>query len=116
MNPILSQVARAHSANMAKHGKWSHVLDGKTPTQRIKEAGYKPAYYIEGDLKRLIIGENVGKSEEFPDELMKRFMDSKGHREVILGKRFTEVGVGQFRNKDGWIYTTQVFSAPLGKE
>src|SRR6516165_3586360 len=40
-NPTLFKVARAHSANMAKQGKMDHVLDGKKPPQRVKEAGYR---------------------------------------------------------------------------
>ena len=39
-NPILCEVARAHSTNMAAKGEMNHVLDGKNPAQRVKEAGY----------------------------------------------------------------------------
>ena len=40
LNSVLTKVARAHSANMAKQEKMEHELDGKNPSQRIKEAGY----------------------------------------------------------------------------
>src|SRR5713101_1572450 len=39
-NKTLCEVARAHSANMAKQGKMEHELDGKTPADRVKAAGY----------------------------------------------------------------------------
>src|SRR5262249_44069045 len=40
VNPILTKTARAHSANMAKQKVMEHKLDGKTPDQRVDEAGY----------------------------------------------------------------------------
>src|SRR5262245_36141646 len=40
INPLLSKIARAHSANMAKQEKMAHDLDGKTPYQRLTDAGY----------------------------------------------------------------------------
>src|SRR5262245_9093009 len=40
INPILQSVARAHSANMARHHQMSHVLDGKSPFDRLNAAGY----------------------------------------------------------------------------
>src|SRR2546425_8671674 len=43
-NETLVKVARAHSANMARQGKMEHVLDGKTPMQRIKASGYQAAW------------------------------------------------------------------------
>src|SRR6266849_8990868 len=46
-NKILCEVARAHSANMAKQGKMEHELDGKTPADRVKAAGYIHAHMAE---------------------------------------------------------------------
>src|SRR5712691_11080652 len=46
-NPILFEVARAHSANMAKQREMKHELDGKNPTDRIKAAGYEYSYIAE---------------------------------------------------------------------
>src|SRR5438132_14077986 len=40
VNMTLVKVARAHSANMAKQGKMEHELDGKSPSQRLLDAGY----------------------------------------------------------------------------
>ena len=41
VNPLLTAAAKAHSANMAKKGEMNHVLDGKNPADRVKEAGYR---------------------------------------------------------------------------
>src|SRR3954462_15911516 len=43
-NPLLFQIARAHTDNMAKQAKRNHGLEDKTPLDRIKDAGYKFAW------------------------------------------------------------------------
>src|SRR5262245_24426929 len=53
-NLTLFKVARAHSANMAAKEEMNHVLDGKTPPDRIKAAGYQYSW----------AGENIAYSSE----------------------------------------------------
>ncbi len=104
-SPILSRVARAHSVNMAKQKKMDHVLDGKTPFQRLKAADYVYEY----------AGENVAyRPEEMPlKAVMKGWMDSPLHRQNILDKNFTEIGLGGAADKEGTtIYYTQMFGTP----
>src|SRR5262249_2860660 len=72
-SPLLFQVARGHSANMAKQGKMDHKLDGKTPYDRIKGAGYKYS----------LAGENIAVGEVPIERVMKSWMDSKVHRDNI---------------------------------
>jgi uncharacterized protein YkwD len=103
MNQMLVEVARAHSANMAKQQKMEHDLDGKTPYDRIKAAGYK---YSLG-------GENIARGLKLPiKSIMELWMKSKVHRENILEPKFTEIGVGIARNDKGEVYYTQVFATP----
>jgi uncharacterized protein YkwD len=104
-SPLLLKVARAHSANMAKQGKMAHILDGKKPNERVLEAGYDYNY----------TGENIAEFDRDYSlkELMKDWMDSQHHRENILNKKFTEIGVGIARGKKGLVYYTQVFGKPL---
>lgn len=101
-SPLLFKVARAHSANMAKHGKMAHDLDDKNPFQRLKEAGYKYAF----------AAENVAAGLDELDEVMKGWMESEPHRKNILSDKFTEIGVGIARDKKGEPYLTQVFGKP----
>src|SRR5438132_1909506 len=80
-NPQLFKAARGHSANMAKQEKMEHVLDGKTPGQRARAAGYRGAW----------IGENIAAGEEWTLEgVVADWMDSKGHRANILSPKYTE--------------------------
>jgi uncharacterized protein YkwD len=106
-NPLLFKVARDHAANMAKQKKMDHNLDGKTPAQRIKAAGYK--YFAQGEN----IAQGDFKKQAPPLEmLMKGWMDSQGHRENILRDMYTEIGVGLAQDDDGIYYFTQVFGKP----
>lgn len=102
-NAILFKVARAHSANMARQGKMDHVLDGKEPKDRVKDAGYDYGW----------MGENIAwTTGDPPGEVFKGWMNSKHHRENILGEHFTEIGVAIARNDKGEVYYTQVFGSP----
>jgi uncharacterized protein YkwD len=104
-NALLMAAARAHSANMARQGKMEHVLDGKKPGDRVKEAGYRYSW----------VGENIAMTDgDTTTAVFKGWMESKGHREHILSDHFEEIGLGIARNdKDkGEIYYTQVFASP----
>jgi uncharacterized protein YkwD len=99
---VLMEVARAHAANMAKQGKAEHVLDGKNPSERVKEAGYRYAY----------TGENVAWNQDTPKEVLADWMESKPHKENILKPEYTEIGVAEVKNKKGERYWVQVFGTP----
>jgi uncharacterized protein YkwD len=106
LNPVLTEVARAHSANMAKKGEMNHVLDGKKPSDRVKAAGYDYAW----------VGENIAQTDgEPPAGVFKHWMESPHHKENILREQFTEIGIGIARNDKGEIYYTQVFGSPRKK-
>jgi uncharacterized protein YkwD len=103
LNPLLTKVARAHSANMAKQGKLSHDLDGKTPSQRMKDAGYAASWG----------GENVANTDgDTAASIFQMWMESKPHKENILKDKYKEIGVGVAKNAKGEVYYTQVFGTP----
>jgi uncharacterized protein YkwD len=101
MNPTLTEVARAHSKNMAKQGKMDHELDGKKPSDRVNAAGYNWRW----------VGENIASGEGSPsaDEIFKGWMNSPHHKENILRKEYKEIGIGIATNEKGETYFTQVF-------
>jgi uncharacterized protein YkwD len=100
LNPLLTRIARAHSANMAKQGKLSHELDGKNPSQRMKDAGYAASWG----------GENVADNDgDTATSTFQMWMESKAHKENILKDKYKEIGVGVARNAKGKVYYTQVF-------
>jgi uncharacterized protein YkwD len=103
INTLLTNAARGHSANMAKKGEMNHVLDGKNPADRVKDAGYQYSYAGEN----IAVGENVTVQQIF-----EQWMLSKGHRDNILKAEYREIGIGIARNDKGEVYYTQVFGSP----
>ncbi len=102
MNARLFAAARAHAANMAKQGKMEHKLDGKTHGDRIDAAGYKWASAFE----------NIAYDFKTPKDVVDGWMGSEHHRENILQKEVTEIGVGT-ATRDNHIYIAQVFAHEL---
>ena len=110
-NPILCKVARAHSENMGKQDKMDHVLDGKKPGDRTKDAGYQFE----------VCGENVGwgiigskKMEDWTvKKMMEWWMKSPVHRDNIWQEEYTEIGVGIAGSEKGKRCFTQLFAAPF---
>lgn len=102
---LLFKAARGHSANMAKQEKLEHVLDGKTPGQRVLAAGY--------DYGKVSENIAVSDSEKAPlTMIVKSWMESKTHRDNLLSDKVTETGLGMAKNEKGEVYFTQVFARP----
>src|SRR5262249_48323159 len=103
---VLCEVARAHSANMAKQRKQEHTLDGKNASDRVQAAGYE---YVS-------LGENIISGRRCtPRDAFAGWMDSPPHRDNILKARFQEVGIGVASNDQGEVYYTEVFALPRKK-
>ena len=55
-------------------------------------------------------GENIAYGQKSPEEVMKGWMNSPGHRANIMNKSFTTIGVGYYENANGVKYWTQLFT------
>ena len=107
-NAKLNAAALAKANDMFKQQYFEHVSPaGVDPATLVKEYGYD--YVVTGE--NLILGNF--KNEQ---EVVQLWMDSPGHRENILNKRFTEIGVavvkGTYKGKIAWI-GVQEFGLPL---
>jgi uncharacterized protein YkwD len=102
-DPVLFKVARAHAANMARQGKMEHKLDGKTPFDRIKGAGYRYS----------VAAENIARGDAPLADVIAGWMKSKSHRENLLERRFVETGLGMAKDEIGDVYYVHVFAAPF---
>jgi uncharacterized protein YkwD len=98
----LTAAARAHSADMATRNYFSHTgLDGSTMTSRINATGYKWSN----------IGETLyagSGSYNTPENCVTSWMNSTGHRQILLNPVYTQVGIGYSYNaksKYGAYYT-----------
>ena len=105
-DPRLARIAQRYSREMAETGEVAHTSrrSGST-SDRIRAAGLSPL--------PTYLGENVG-SALSAAEVELGFMSSPGHRENILNRALTHVGVGVAvgREEGGTVplYVTQVFA------
>lgn len=55
-------------------------------------------------------GENIAWGQRSPEEVVKAWMNSEGHRANILNTNFTKIGVGYYQNGAGRNYWSQLFT------
>jgi uncharacterized protein YkwD len=102
----LSQVARAYSREMAEIGDIGHFSQRSgNAVDRVRRGGIAPM--------PTVVAENVGRGYSATDA-ERGFMSSPGHRENILGRQVTHVGVGVALGKREGnttpIFVTQIFA------
>ncbi len=101
----LTRAAMYHARRMAARHQAAHVLDGQGPAQRLAMFGYRWRSY----------GENVAWNRGHRDPAataMDGWLRSPPHRANILGRQFTEIGVGWARAGNGTVYFCQLFGTP----
>jgi uncharacterized protein YkwD len=103
VNAILTRVAQAHSADMAANNYFSHTSqDGRSPFQRMTDAGYQFRS----------AAENIAAGQRTPQDVVTGWMNSAGHRANILNCSLTEIGVGYATGGSYGRYWTQDFGTP----
>jgi uncharacterized protein YkwD len=97
----VAKVAQKYSEYMAKNKFLAHEgIDGSTPKTRMKD----------GEIKGYTnLGENLGMGIDNAKDIVKAWMESKGHRENILRPEYTHLGVGVARSDNGHLFWTQNF-------
>ena len=55
-------------------------------------------------------GENIAWGQRSPQEVVKAWMNSAGHRANIMNANFTTIGVGYYQNAKGTNYWCQLFT------
>ena len=93
----LTQSARRHSRDMADNNFTSHTgSDGSDAGQRMEEAGYD--WIMWGEIIAWGFGGN-------PESAVNWWMNSPGHRAIILDDGYEDFGVGYARNQNSdWIH------------
>lgn len=107
-NEKLTETAEAKIIDMFTNQYFEHVspIDQKDVTFFTGETGYN---YI-------LVGENLALGDfENEQELVDGWMASPGHRENIMNKNYTQIGVaakkGNFDDRDTWL-AVQIFGKP----
>lgn len=99
-DPLMTQVARAHSQDMCDNGYFSHTSqDGRSPFDRMRDAGVD----FGG------AGENIAQGQRNSDAVHEAWMNSSGHRANILNGGYGRIGVG-LAECGGRMFWTQVFA------
>lgn len=99
----VDRVARAHSADMAARGFFSHENpEGRNWVDRLQAAA------VEGFT---MAGENVGvTTKPSPnDEILQGWIHSPVHRENLLAAPYNTTGLGIARRADGALFYTQLY-------
>ncbi len=104
----LKAAATEHTIEMACNAYFDHVgINGDSPFDRIENQGY--AYSVAGE--DLYVGSGRYNT---PEQAVQSWLESQGHREVLLYPDFTQVGIS-YRynpNTDYGGYYTAVFAHP----
>ena len=96
----LSRVARYKSQDMINKNYFSH----QSPTYG------SPFKMMESfGLRFMAAGENIAYGQKTPQEVVRMWMNSPGHRANILSPSYTEIGVGVAKKSNGTLYWTQMF-------
>jgi uncharacterized protein YkwD len=97
---VLRTAARRHSRDMLRRGYFDHQgPGGPSLVDRLRRVGYWPAS----------AAENIGMGSGVlatPAAMVLAWMDSDGHRENILGRRYDELGIGAVASAGRIAYTT----------
>ncbi len=98
LNSKLNAAAQSHSDDMAAKKYFSHdSQDGRSPFDRMSDAGYKFG----------AAAENIAQGYGDAEAVVKGWMNSEGHKANILNCTYTEMGLGWDNN-----YWTQTFGKP----
>lgn len=96
----VSRVARYKSADMRDKNYFSHTSPTYgSPFDMMKSFGvsYRSA------------GENIAAGQTTPQEVVRAWMNSEGHRKNILSPNYTHIGVGYAKGGNMRHYWTQMF-------
>lgn len=97
-----TEAAQFHADDMAARDYYEHDSpEGRSAGDRLDAAGYAWSGW----------GENIHRSPASPEQAMRDWMDSPGHRDNILNCAFKDLGVGVNLSSNGpwWV---QVFGTP----
>lgn len=100
MNKELNKIAIIKAEDMAREEKLSH---------NSKKYGLTFNLVKEKGIKYSAAAENIARWHSTPEFVVKRWLESKGHRGNILNPDYTETGIGMAQDKNGKNYWVQLF-------
>ncbi len=103
-NPSLDKAAGDYACKMIAEDFFGHTdpVDDRGPGDRALAARY--TFYA--------VGENLAAGQQSPAEVMRVWMESSAHREIILDEKWNDVGIGVRQGGEYGVYWVQEFGAP----
>lgn len=99
----LEMTAQSHACDIARRQRLSHRSgDFSSLRSRLRGAGYAFS----------MANENLAAGQSNPDQVMRGWMASPGHRNNILAAAAHQLGVGVAVGADGQLYWVTVAAAP----
>jgi hypothetical protein len=111
-NAALTAAARAFAAYLAKTGKFAHEADGRKPEDRAQAAGYQ--YCLVAENLAWNLNSRGFESAQLAREVVEGWKESPGHRENLLLRSATEIGVAVVRvpDRNPKFLSVQLFGRP----
>ena len=112
-NPRLARAARRHAADMVRRNYFSHVSpEGTGFFERLRRAGYPRGCESWSGGETLAWGSG---SLGTPQATVASWMNSPGHRAVLLGRSYREAGIGVVRGAPGTGGTGVTYAGEFGR-
>ncbi|MEJ0001761.1 MAG: CAP domain-containing protein [bacterium] len=106
-NALLDKAAQEKADDMARNGYFAHTSpEGKTPWYWFQQVGYNYIY----------AGENLAVNFFESNDVAQAWMNSPTHRENIVKKEYTEIGIGVATGTyqgHNTVFVAQLFGKPL---
>ena len=110
----LYRSAKAHSQEMIRLDYFSHLSKaGRSPASRAKRAGYGVSGYSSWSLAEVIAWGSG--SAGSPTSVFRSWMRSAGHRTIILGKRWRDIGVGRAKGTFRGLSGVRMYTVDVGR-
>ena len=99
LDPVLCDLARMKSRDMHVNNYFSHTSPTYgSASQMLRSHGYSFTS----------VAENIAHHATV-EKSQAAFMSSSGHRRNILGSQWSKVGIGVWKDSQGFVYVTQLF-------
>ncbi len=106
LNPKLISAAQHHATNMAQFNRLSHSIPEADLPNLIDRINHYRYNYRSA-------GETIAFGYPSAREVVNAWMNSSGHRDIILSTSYTQIGVGVRYNRQDRPYYCLVFGQPL---
>jgi uncharacterized protein YkwD len=109
VDPALTSIARWRSKDMIENDYFSHSIPGYGKVfDKLDETRY--CYKLAGEN----IGWNTNPDDQATTAIHQMFMDSAGHRSIILGEAWDAIGVGAYKGSGDKKMWTVLFADTCG--